>query len=258
MLPVTSRTGGTPRSPQEAAATAGVDQVPAAKRRLPSLPRIPQHDPVRPWFDFNGPYGRSIPKFSDLLPGPGQVILEAPPVKLVGGDWEYRAGPNLVVGGHIAVDGGLAPAEQAQAELAKLFPLQILLQTKPVGQVVRGDLDRGFADLVRSLRYRKAPALDHGDVEIGQSPAEMAGEGQACKPPAHNAHVAAFHGISHASHNRRPEAARLRNADRSRSRATPAVTDRLPEPQTDPRASVRIPSDSPARAIPGRREAGSY
>ncbi len=65
----------------------------------------------------------------------------------------------------------------------------MLLQPEHRIEVVRADLDGGFADLVRGGRHGMAQPLQHDDVELLESLAKLQGEGEPGQPAAHDHHI---------------------------------------------------------------------
>jgi hypothetical protein len=51
--------------------------------------------------------------------------------------------------------------EEAEAELADLLGVEVLAQAEHVGEVVRADLDGGFADLERRFAHWMTPPLEY-------------------------------------------------------------------------------------------------
>ena len=106
----------------------------------------------------------------------GQEVLEAAAVDLPGGRGQQAADAELGAG----VDVHAAVAEEeAEAELADVFLVQVLAQAEHVGEVVRADLDGGLADLERALAHRMPVALDHGDAQRWIPPLQLQGQGEA-------------------------------------------------------------------------------
>jgi hypothetical protein len=73
--------------------------------------------------------------------------------------------------------------EEAEAELAQLGVLQVVLEAEDLRKVVCANLDRGFADLVRRLGRGVRTALDDPDVESRACLAQMQCAGQPARPP---------------------------------------------------------------------------
>ena len=75
--------------------------------------------------------------------------------------------------------------EEAEAELADVLGVEVLAQAQHVGEVMRADLDRGFAHLERAFAHRMAVALDHGHAQrrIAAAAAAAPGVSPARPPP---------------------------------------------------------------------------
>src|SRR3546814_8993346 len=63
--------------------------------------------------------------------------------------------------------------EEPEAELAHLRAVEVVAQAEHVGEVVRADLHRRFADLERRLAHRMRVALDHGHAQGGVLPPQL-------------------------------------------------------------------------------------
>ena len=74
--------------------------------------------------------------------------------------------------------------EEAETELADLLGLQMLAEAEHVGEVVRADLDRRFADLERGFAHRMRAALEHRDVDARDRAASAGSRGVSpARPP---------------------------------------------------------------------------
>src|SRR5690606_36838872 len=83
--------------------------------------------------------------------------------------------------------------EEAEAELADLLPVEMLAQAQHLGEVVRADLDRGFADLERGLRRRMAAPLEDGDRQRRIRLAQLQGESEPGQSTPQDRHVDTLH-----------------------------------------------------------------
>ena len=110
----------------------------------------------------------------------GEEVLEDAAVELVARHREVAARADLGDG----VD--VAPAfrrEEAEAELLQLRRLEVLLQPEHLAQVVRADLDRRLADLVRGDRHRVDAPLEDEDVEVGERCFSCSASVRPARPP---------------------------------------------------------------------------
>ena len=60
----------------------------------------------------------------------------------------------------------------------------MLAQAQRVGEVVRADLDSGFAHLVCGFRQRMRAALQHHDVQVGKGVAQLQRQAEPGQPAA--------------------------------------------------------------------------
>src|SRR5690606_2534703 len=94
--------------------------------------------------------------------------------------------------------------EEPEAELADLFGFEVFAQAEHVGEVVRADLDRGFADLERAFAHGVRAALDHRHRQRRRALAQLQREGQSGEAAAEDGDVGAERGrLGHVASGRR-------------------------------------------------------
>ena len=119
-----------------------------------------------------------------------EEILEAAAVQLPRRRRQQLADAQL----DAVVDVAAAIGEEvAQPELADLLGFQVLAETEHVGEVMRADLDRGFADLERGLAHRVRAAFEHAHVDVGIALPQLDREGEAGEAAAEDGDVVDGH-----------------------------------------------------------------
>src|SRR5690606_21145302 len=101
---------------------------------------------------------------------PAQEVLEAAAVDLPRRRRQQPAHAQL--GTAVDVHAALGE-EEPEAELAHLRAVEMVAQPEHVGEVVRADLDRRFADLERGLAHRVRVALEHRHAQPRVLPAQL-------------------------------------------------------------------------------------
>ena len=99
-----------------------------------------------------------------------EMVLEDAAVDLPGRRRQHLAHAEL---GDVADVVAAVAEEEAEAELAHVRRVEMRAQAERVREVVRADLDRRFADLVRRNRHRMRAAFDHADREVREAVAQL-------------------------------------------------------------------------------------
>ncbi len=141
--------------------------------------------------DLAGPAERH----SQVGDEPAEGVLQPAPVELVGGQGRLGDLTVLHAPGDVLVAG--VAEEHAQAELAQLLGLQVVLQAEDVAQIVGLDLDAGLADLVGGLGHRVRLPFEDGDAQVRIGAPELKGQGQPGDAAAEDGHVEALGGVMH-------------------------------------------------------------
>ena len=76
--------------------------------------------------------------------------------------------------------------EEAEAELADLLGFQVFAEAQHVGEIVRADFHRRFADLERGFTHRVRAPFQHGDPHGGVTLLQLDGQGQAGQAATHD------------------------------------------------------------------------